>query len=410
MALTSNQKYSIKKKVKTLELKEIASDLNLPEKVVLEYLKKHLPNKKYEKIAKQKPGSVKKNLENNLFDFTLKTFILNHINYFVSFFVLIFIVYLNSLDNAFVSDDILGTQQNQALLDLSNLRYLASWGFLPHFFLAKLGLTAPAYFRAVNIIFHFGSTCLIFIILSMIGRKKIALFATIIFAIHPILTEAISWISARPYSEYGFFFLLSFLYYLLSTRSDKKNKRLLIISGMFFFIALVSSEKAVSLFAIFPLYELAFGNLKKKWKNFLPLFFITLIFIAIYLGGFGQRVSDLGTQYYSETQGIYNPLIQIPVATSSYLGLIFWPQGLTLYHTEMSFGTGIYLLYLLVFLFFCGLIFYGWKKNRFLFFWLSFFFISLTPTLTPLKISWMLCVYATPFGCDVKVISQAPAA
>jgi tetratricopeptide (TPR) repeat protein len=390
MALTSDQKHYIKKNLETLNLDEIASVLRLPKKVILNYLKSHLPEKKYQKITK---GLIldKNSLSIDVSAFDLKQFCQKNIPYFILFFILIFIIYLNSFDNAFVSDDILGTQKNAALHDWSYLRYLASWSFLPHFILAKLGITEPFYFRAINIFYHFGSTCLIFIIFNITTKKNIAFFTALLFAVHPILVESVAWISARPYSQYAFFFLLSFLLYLLSSRSGKNTTRLLGFSGLFFFIALISSEKAIPLFAVFPLYELAFGNLKKKWKKILPFLVASAVFATLFLTTrTQQRFTDLGTQYYGEAEGLYNPLVQIPIAISSYLGLIFWPDGLTLYHSEMSFSFEAYLLQLLIFILFGGLIFYGWKKNRFVFFWLTFFFISLMPTLTPLKVSWIV--------------------
>ncbi|MCX6761936.1 MAG: tetratricopeptide repeat protein [Candidatus Moranbacteria bacterium] len=390
MALTSDQKHYIKKNWEARPLEEIASSLSLPEKVIRKYLKKHLPEKKYQKLVGQAvPKETPPSLENAGFD--LQQFLSENINYFVLFFILIFIVYLNSFDNAFVSDDIWGEDQKALMRNFFNLLQPFYWGSFLHFILFNTGLTSPFYFRAINIIFHFGSTCLIFIILNILTKKKpLALFAALLFAVHPILIEAVGWISGRPYSQSAFFFLASFLSYLLSFRPERNGRRLMIISGVCFFLSVISSEKAVALFAIFPLYELAFGDLKRNWKKFLPFFVIAVILAIAYLSRIGQRISDLNTTYYGDGGGFYNPLVQIPIAISSYLGLIFWPAGLTLYHTEMSFGTGIYVLCLLIFLLFAGLIYYGWKKNRFIFFWLTFFFISLTPTLTPLKVSWIV--------------------
>jgi tetratricopeptide (TPR) repeat protein len=339
---------------------------------------------------------IKKNqkipLTNPVVDFNLYQFLLKNINYFSGFFILIFIIYLNAFDNAFVSDDILGTQKNPVFLDFSNLLSPTYWSYIPYFIFFKLGLTTPFYFRAINLFLHFGSTCLVFIILNITTKKKpLALITALLFAAHPILIESVTWISGKPYSQYAFFFLASFLFYLRSTQSKENGRRFFLSSVLCFFLTLLSSEKAVALFAIFPLYELAFGNLKKNWKKLWPFLFLTVSFAIIYLSRTGQVMNTLATQYYNPpSEKFYNPLIQVPIVISSYLGLIFWPQGLSLYHSEMSFSTGTYLLCLLVFLVFFGLIFYGWKKNRFLFFWLTFFFISLLPTLTPLKVSWIV--------------------
>jgi len=74
----------------------------------------------------------------------------------------------------------------------------------------------------------------------------------------------------------------------------------------------------------------------------------------------------------------------------SYRKLIFWPAKLSLYQTEMVFSTGQYAMFLLAFLVFLAVIFTSFKKDRKIFFWLSFFFVSLLVTLTPIKIAWVV--------------------
>jgi len=103
----------------------------------------------------------------------------------------------------------------------------------------------------------------------------------------------------------------------------------------------------------------------------------------------GTRISGLATQNYTEP-GFYNPLIQIPIAIAEYLKLIFWPQALTLYHSELSFTSGEYLIRLVIFLVLGGAVIYAYKKSPYVFFWLSFFIVTLAPTLTPLRIAWVV--------------------
>lgn len=407
MALTSEQKHYIRQNWETLGPDRIASDLGLASKTVLKYLQKHLPEKKYRKLIDQAGSrrSVPERQEDTApgQDFNIQRFIQENTRYFVLFFFLVFVLYLNTFDNAFLSDDIPGVANNPALADFSHFFSKIYWGELPYFILAKLGLMSPFYFRAINIFFHFGSTCLIFVIFNLAFRRKnLALITALLFAIHPIMTESVTWISGRPYSQYLFFFLLSFLFYLLS-RQQGGNRRLMFwLSFGAFFIALLTTEKAVALFAIFPLYEIAFGDWKKHWKKIVLFLLPTLLFAIIYASGSGQRISSLDAQSYDNSAGgLYNPLQQIPVAVGSYLSLIAWPDKLTLYHTEMSFGLVAFLLYLAASVALIVAIICSWKKNRFIFFWLSFFFISLTPTLTPLKISWIVAeryAYAGTLG------------
>ncbi|MGI5826342.1 MAG: tetratricopeptide repeat protein, partial [Patescibacteria group bacterium] len=60
------------------------------------------------------------------------------------------------------------------------------------------------------------------------------------------------------------------------------------------------------------------------------------------------------------------------------------------YHSEMALSSLEYILRLSVFLGFGALLFVFLKKDKKIFFWLSFFIISLLPSLTPLKIAWIV--------------------
>ena len=217
--------------------------------------------------------------------------------------------------------------------------------------------------------------------------KRIAIIAATLFAVHPILVESVAWISGSPYSISAFFFLLSFLFYLFS-ESDKKYFLYSVIS---FVLSILASEKAMALFLIFVLYEISFGSLKYNWKKILPFFSISFFLLIFYALKIGYRVSAVESQSYQATGGgMYNSFVQIPVAIGSYLKLIFWPARLTLYQTEMSFSQGQFIVLLLIFLTFLGALFWSWRKNKDVFFWLAFFVITLLPTLTPFKISWIV--------------------
>ena len=319
--------------------------------------------------------------------------------------VLVFVSYSNSFGNGFVSDDIAGIATN---VKIGNISYVFdgplhfSLQALFYFFAYHIGGLHPLTFRIINIFAHLGSVILVYLILYLIAKKRIAIIAASLFAVHPILIESVSWISGGSYSQYAFFFLLSFSYYLLS----KNNQKYLYYSIAFYILSLLSSEKVIVLFLVFALYELAFGSLRQNWKKILPFFLISIALILLYLGKVGERVSAVESMSYQQTAGLENPFIQVPVAVVSYLGLIFWPAKLTLYHTEMVFSQGMYFLIVLIFLIFSGIIIYSYKKNKAIFFWLTFFIITLLPTLTPFKISWIVAeryVYLGTLGIIICV-------
>ena len=332
--------------------------------------------------------------------------------------LLVFLAYFNSLTNNFVSDDITAILQNK---DITKGSYIFSSPqvFLRTFFLAiiaKIFGLNPIFYRLLNLIFHLGTVLIAYFLISRLINYKTAFFAAAILAIHPLQIEAVTWISGGPYSQYSFFFLLSLFFYILSSA----NKKFYFASLGSFVLCLLSNEKAMTFPLVLFLFILCFeginpvrnsrflNGVKKNWKKIIPFLIIILIWGSVFLlttGGVEKRVIDLESAQYQEIK-FYNPLIQVPIAITSYLELIFWPKDLTLYHSEMSFKKIEYLVRLIIFILFLGLIIYSFKKNRQVFFWLSFFIITLLPTLTPFAISWVVAeryVYLGAIGIYVAI-------
>ncbi|MBI2019013.1 tetratricopeptide repeat protein [Candidatus Daviesbacteria bacterium] len=308
----------------------------------------------------------------------------------VTLTLLVSFTFVNSLGNAFVSDDIAEIAQKTTIGDLGYIIHTYSLGIIRHLIYWTTyhiaGLT-PLAFRIINIFFHLGSTILIYQILSNIYRsRRLAFFAASLFAVHPAIAEAFVWISGGIYTQYTFFFLLSFMLYIISQKSRKRY-----FSAVVFYLFSLMSHPVmpIGLFVVFPLYEFCFGNFKKNWVRTLPFFLLSLTYLLINLAALPQREETLQQVHYQQ-KGIDNPLIQIPVAISSYFELLFFPKTLTLYHSELSFSQISFALRAVFTMVFFGLILYGLKKNKSVFFWLSFFLISLSPTLTPFRFNWIV--------------------
>lgn len=372
MTLSRSQKKYLKKNLKQLSLSEIVRKLNLPEKELIDYLKKA------GKTPKLSPVN----------DFSVKNQFKNHYKPIIFLFFLVFAVYSNSLFGDFLSDDIAGIKSNP---DISHFSYAFS-SYLPFFsppsFLNFLIYTffgsTPFFYHLLNIFLHLGSVLTIFVLGNFLFAFPAGLFIAGIFSVHPLLTEAVAWISAMPYTLSSFFLLLSLLLYLTG-----KNRKIYLFSFFSFFLGLASNEKTVVFPLILFLYEFSFADLKNHWKRLIPFFALSGFWAFLYFGKIGQRVSALQMSFYQEP-GINNPLLQIPVAVSSYLQLLFWPVTLSFYHTELSFTQSEFIIRLIIFIIYLIFIIYFFKKNRPIFFWLCFFLILLLPTLTPLRITWIV--------------------
>lgn len=326
-------------------------------------------------------------LENQISSFDWKSWFKKNWKILGFLVLLVCLAYINSLNNDFVSDDLTAILKNEELGKISYVlnRPTAFLGPLFYFTINKIFGQIPIYYRLINFSFHLGTVLITYILLCILLDSKAAFFAASIFAVHPVLSEAVSWISGGAYSQSSFFIILSLLAYILAI----KNKKFLFVSVAGFMLSLFSSGMAV----VFPLmvlmFVISFGGIRKNYKSLIPFLVIGIMWGAIYLGKIGERMAVLKAVYYQEHQ-ILNPLLQIPVAVTSYLELIFWPKLLTLYHSEMTFSLRQYFIRLGVFIIFLGIIVYGYMRSRRIFFWLSFFIIGLLPTLTPLGISWIV--------------------
>ncbi|MDP3973701.1 MAG: tetratricopeptide repeat protein [Candidatus Daviesbacteria bacterium] len=320
--------------------------------------------------------------------------------------ILILITYANSLNNAFLSDDLAEIVNNPKVGDLSSI-FTRPFGFIRlivYWAAYHIGGLNPAVFRFTNFLFHIGSTITIFFILVKLYRSRlIAFLAAAIFAVHPAFAEAVVWISGGMYPQYSFFLLLSFYFYI----SSEKKALFYWASVVFFLFSFMSHPvMPAGLFLIFPLYDLCFGNLKKHWIKSIPFLLILVAYIFINLGALSERESTLQTVHYQE-RGVDNIFIIIPIALSSYFELIFWPQTLTLYHSELFFNTYIFILRASVTLLFFAAAIFAFFKNKSIFFWLAFFFLALSPTLTPFRLNWIMAeryLYLASLGIIIPFV------
>lgn len=318
---------------------------------------------------------------------------------------LVFIAYINSLNNAFVADDVPGILNKENITEVSYIfatPLVLAKTFL-NFTLANIFGRSPPAFRAVNILFHLGNVWLLYLLLHLLANRKTALFAAATLAVHPLLTESVTWIAGGLYAQYSFYILLGLVLYVLF--DTKQNKKLYYGSMVSFTLALLTSEKAMAFPFILLALEIAYQGLKKNWGRLIFPFTLGGAWILFFVSKIGERQTILQDAYYQTSQ-TNDALAQIPIAIASYLKLIFWPKDLTLYHSEMSFSSIEFYAHITVCLVFLGLLVWAYRRNKLAFFWLSFFVIALAPTLAPFGISWIVAeryAYLSAIGIFVVV-------
>lgn len=382
MNLSHEQKKFIKNNVYRISISEIAEQLKVEETVVHAYLRGKWKEEKYNNFIQTHSGKNTSDKGQHRDTSEQKDW-----PYFLVFAVMVFISYGFALNFAFVSDDIAGIVNNR---NIGNLEFVFSdlrifFRPLINYILYQLGGANPFLFRLTSVLFHIGCTWLVYKIVKVMSKPNIAFFTALLFSVHPILIESITWISAGSYPLYSFFLLFSFYLYLIR----KQSVKLYTISLFLFVMSLLSSEKAVVLPLFITVYEFTFGSLKKNWVKQVPYYILSTIWGAMYSLNIGARLSSFKTDYY-QTVSSYNPFLQVPIAIVSYLRILFWPDELSFYRSELVYTPFQFTFVVLFFLLFLAALVISFKKNKLIFFWLSFFFISLWPTLTPFGIAWIV--------------------
>ena len=109
---------------------------------------------------------------------------------------------------------------------------------------SRLFGTKPAGYHFTNLLFHLISVTLLFYFFRKIGIRELdAFLLTLIFAVHPVLTQAVAWIPGRNDMLLMIFFLSGFILFLKYL--DTKKISSLIFQGFFLLIALFTKETAI---------------------------------------------------------------------------------------------------------------------------------------------------------------------
>jgi len=243
-------------------------------------------------------------------------------------------------------------------------------------------------YHIVNLIVHVLNALLVYGLVVLSFRTQllqrsflrhrsgaIALFSALLFAVHPVQTQAVTYIVQRFASLATLFYLMSITAYIKSRLSDLENRPKAIVLGWYAaafvssVLAMKTKEIAFTLPAVITLYELLFfeGTAKKRVVLLLPLLLTMTIIPYSMLGtsaSLGQMINDASeaTKLQTDmTRGAY--LCTEFTVIVTYLRLLVLPYHQNLdydypvFHSFLEpqvvfsflllallFGTGIYLL------------------------------------------------------------------
>lgn len=255
--------------------------------------------------------------------------------------VLAFIVFSNTLAGSFIYDDniiksfagmdglgkVLRTALPQVFPDgakglLYRPLFLASL-FADH---SVWGLK-PFGYHLTGIILHILNCALVFfLILSVSGSNKISFITACLFAVHPIQTESVAWISGRNDILFAAFALSSFLFH--------KNGRG-VLSCIAFLAALFTKESALVLLLLFPVYDKAVSGRYKAWPyaGFASMALVYFLVRWSALGGMGAGNIAFGAE-------LFKGLANAPLLYFQYLRFLIYPPGYVFLPSFALAGSG----------------------------------------------------------------------
>ncbi len=238
---------------------------------------------------------------------------------------------------------------------------------------AQISGTMPFGYHLIDIILHCASCCLLFVTFQMLGFKRsISFLGSLVFCIHPALTQAVAWIAGRNDSLLAVLILLCFISFMkfLST----SHLKWYFIHLLFFTLAMFTKETSI----VFPvLAMLYFYNLKGKE--------IVSITTALFLVGWGivlfnwyilrsaAMIVPMGNKLLAATTVISNLWIGV-----YYFGKIFLPFNLAFapVSSDIHVTAGI----ISVCLFLLALLLSERRDWKFIIFGFIWFFAFLIPT------------------------------
>jgi len=227
----------------------------------------------------------------------------------------------------------------------------------------RIGRSDPFTYHLVNIFFHILTGLSVFVLIKELFngghgssdylKEKsdlIAFWVTTLFLVHPVQTQAVTYIIQRYSILVTLFYLLTLIFFLKYKRDDKGSKRYYIISIFFAFLAIHTKQNAFILpFVILFLESVYFkSSLLKRttWVRLSPFFFLAFLipariiwpeFFSLTHDNLSSHLVDLSTT--AEKAGSISGFFSKGYTFLFFVEALLWPVHLTIHHGFVSITT-----------------------------------------------------------------------
>ncbi|MEK7578685.1 MAG: glycosyltransferase family 39 protein, partial [Patescibacteria group bacterium] len=237
-----------------------------------------------------------------------------------------------------------------------NWRPVSSLAFAVEY---RLFGTNSSGFHLISILLHLINIILVYLlIIKITSRKDIAIATASLWALHPALTEAVSWVSNQSSLIFLGFFLLATLALL---------KERFWVAYLFFGLSLLSKETALGGIFIIPFIFLMDSEWREK-INFRKILINSYPFVLTGLVYFYVHYKILGVLGDHASRGsFFQNILLAPAVFYKYISLVFYPVELLLNYSNFPLPSGAgdprVVMGILSVVFLAALFYLGLKKS-----------------------------------------------
>jgi tetratricopeptide (TPR) repeat protein len=331
------------------------------------------------------------------------------------------IVYANSIHNDFTNwDDLSLVVENPAIRSLSI-------GNLIGIFTPKAGKTYqpvrvlsyaidyyfwrlnPLGYHLGNIALHGFSAVILYLLLGNLllqirpesaleSNRIVALLASLLFAVHPVNVEAVTWISSRKYGLLAFFYFASFYFYIKHSERGRYHRMYYTLSIVSYVLSLLSSPFSVTLPAIVFLYDNCrirdinlYNIIKSRLLSYLPYIALSISQFIILFNSFTTTPGPAPAIKSHEMSNIFYTFLTMLRVLYDYIKNLlfpFWLNNMYVDHASTSLFEYKVILSLLVIFLLIGILFFQVRAdNKINLFCLGWFVLTWLPVSNIIPIS-----------------------
>lgn len=202
-----------------------------------------------------------------------------------------------------------------------------------------LGGGSPFAFHALSLALHVLATLVAFRLASRIAQDTwIAFFAALLFGLHPVHVEAVSWLSSINEPLCGLFVLLAIDGFL--AWRERGSSGVPWLAGIWFFLGLLSKELAVAVVPLALAIDGARRVARRDEASWVPCAVHAYAPFAVFLGAwYAARVGVFASAWAGLDRtttefgvgGIRLALLRVELLGNG-IGLLVWPEPLRVFH------------------------------------------------------------------------------